>query len=244
VYALLFLDAIHFKVRHEGRIVSKAAYVVIGVDLEGMKEVLGLWIGEAESAKFWLWVLSEIKSRGTHAILLCCVDNLSGFSEAIAAAFPQTLVQKCLVHQVRNSLRLVSYKDAKAVTWALRQVYPAASEPAALAALDRFEEEWGHRYPLVVASWRKNGPELVTFFGVAPELRRLVYTTNVIESFHRPLRKLTQGKGLFPTDESLLKMLYLVTCDVTRHWRVRVPHWGQILAQLSICFPDRVKVEG
>ena len=244
IYALLFLDAIHYKVRHEGRIVSKAAYVVIGVDLEGMKEVLGLWIGEAESAKFWLSVLSEIKSRGTQDILLCCVDNLSGFTEAIAAVFPETLVQKCLVHQVRNSLRFVSYKDAKAVTSALRQVYTAPSELAALAALDRFEQEWGHRYPLVVASWKRNWPELVTFFSFAPELRRLVYTTNVIESFHRQLRKVTKGKGLFPTDESLLKLLYLVTCDVTRRWTVRVPHWGQILAQLSICFPERVKVEG
>ena len=176
--------------------------------------------------------------------MLCCVDNLSGFSEAIAAAFPQTLVQKCLVHQVRNSLRFVSYKDAKAVTAALRQVYTAPSESAALAALERFEAEWGHRYPLVVASWRKNWLELVAFFGFAPELRRLVYTTNVIESFHRQLRKVTKGKGLFPTDESLLKMLYLVSCDVTRRWTVRVPHWGQILAQLSICFPERVKVEG
>lgn len=243
-YALLFLDAIHYKVRHEGRITSKAAYVVIGVDLEGMKEVLGIWVGEAESAKFWLSVLSEIKSRGTADILLCCVDNLSGFSEAIAAVFPQTLIQKCLVHQLRNSLRLVSYKDAKAVTAALRQVYQAPSESAALAAIDAFEAEWGKRYPLVAASWRKNWSELSTFFSFPPELRRLIYTTNVIESFHRQLRKVTKGKGLFPTDESLLKMLYLVTCDVTRRWTVRVPHWGQILAQLTICFPDRVKVEG
>lgn len=241
-YALLFLDAIHYKVRHEGRIVSKAAYVVIGVDLEGMKEVLGIWVGEAESAKFWLSVLSEIRSRGTQDVLLCCVDNLSGFSEAIGAVFPATLIQKCLVHQVRNSLRFVSYKDAKAVTAGLRAVYQAPSETAALGALDRFETEWGQRYPLVVASWRRNWSELATFFGFAPELRRLIYTTNAIESFHRQLRKVTKGKGLFPTDESLLKMLYLVTCDVTRRWTMRVPHWGQILAQLSICFPERVKL--
>ena len=242
-YALLFLDALHYKVRHQGRIVSKAAYVVIGVDLEGMKEVLGIWVGEAESAKFWLSVLSEIKSRGTADVLLSCVDNLSGFSEAISAVFGQTLVQKCLVHQMRNSLRLVSYKDAKAVTAALKAVYKAPTESAALSALDGFETEWGKRYPLVVASWRRNWPELVTFFGFAPELRRLIYTTNIIESFHRQLRKVTKGKALFPTDESLLKMLYLVTCDVTRRWTVRVPHWGQILAQLSICFPERVKIE-
>jgi transposase-like protein len=243
VYALLFLDAIHYKVRHEGRIVSKAAYVVIGVDLEGMKEVLGIWIGEAESAKFWLSVLSEIKSRGTADVLLCCVDNLTGFSEAIAAAFPQTQIQKCLVHQVRNSIRYVSYKDVKKLVADLKRIYTAPSETAAVAELDRFEEEWGTRYPLVVASWRKNWSEIATFFGFPPEIRRLIYTTNVIESFHRQLRKVTKGKGLFPTDESLLKMLYLVTCDVTRRWTVRVPHWGQVLAQLSVFFPERVKVQ-
>jgi putative transposase len=243
VYALLFLDAIHYKVRHEGRIVSKAAYVVIGINLEGMKDVLGIWVGESESAKFWLSVLSEIKSRGTRDVLLCCVDNLTGFSEAITAAFPQTQIQKCLVHQVRNSLRFVSYKDVKKLVADLKRIYTAPTESAAAAELDRFEEEWGQRYPLVVASWRSNWPELATFFGFPPEIRRLIYTTNVIESFHRQLRKVTKGKGLFPTDESLLKMLYLVTVDVTRRWTVRVPHWGQILAQLSICFPDRVKVQ-
>lgn len=243
-YALMFLDAIHYKVRHEGRIVSKAAYVVIGVDMEGMKEVLGIWVGEAESARFWLSVLTDIKSRGTSDVLICCVDNLTGFSEAIGAVFPQTLVQKCLVHQMRNSIRLVSYKDVKAVVADLKAVYKAPTESAALAALDAFEEQWGKKYPLVVASWRRNWTELVTFFEFAPELRRLIYTTNIIESFHRQLRKVTKGKAQFPTDESLLKMLYLVTCDVTRKWTMRVPHWGQILAQLSICFPERVKVQG
>lgn len=178
---------------------------MIGVDLKGMKHVLGIWIGEAESAKFWIThaqrgypVLSKIKSQGTHDILLCCVDNLSGFSEAIAAAYPATRIQKCLVHQVRNSLRFVSYKDAKQVASALRAIYTVPSESAALAALDRFEAKWGQRYPLVVASWKTNWSELVTFFGFPPELRRLMYTTNVIESFNRQLRKLTKGKGLFP----------------------------------------------
>jgi transposase-like protein len=241
VYALLFLDAIHYKVRHEGRIVSKAAYMVIGVDLEGMKEVLGIWIGESESAKFWLSVLSEMKNRGVSDILLASVDNLSGFSEAIAAAFPETQIQKCLVHQVRNSIRYVSYKDVKQVTADLKRVYTAPSEAAAVAELERFDEVWGQKYPLVVASWRGNWAELSTFFAFSPEIRRLIYTTNVIESYHRQLRKVTKGKALFPGDESLLKMLCLVTCDVQRKWTVRIPHWGQILAQLSICFPERVK---
>jgi transposase-like protein len=240
VYALLFLDAIHYKVRYEGRIVGKAAYVVIGVDLEGMKEVLGIWIGESESAKFWLSVLSEMKNRGVQDILIASVDNLTGFSEAIRAAFPQTQIQKCLVHQVRNSIRYVSYKDVKKVTSDLKSIYTAPTEVAAIAALDQFEQEWGQRYPLVVSSWKSNWAELSTFFAYTPEIRRLIYTTNMIESFHRQLRKVTKGKALFPSDESLLKMLYLVTCDVERKWTMRIPHWGQILAQLSVFFSERV----
>lgn len=240
VYALLFLDAIHYKVRHEGRIVSKAAYVVIGVDLEGMKEVLGIWIGESESAKFWLAVLSEMKNRGVQDILITSVDNLTGFSDAIRAAFPQTQIQKCLVHQVRNSIRYVSYKDVKQVTSDLKCIYTAPTEMAAVVALDQFEQAWGQRYPLVVASWKNNWAELATFFAYTPEIRRLIYTTNMIESFHRQLRKVTKGKALFPNDESLLKMLYLVTCDVERKWTMRIPHWGQILAQLSVFFSERV----
>ena len=242
VYALIFLDAVHFKVRQDGRIVSKAAYIMIGVDLEGMKEVLGIWIGESESAKFWLSTLSEIKSRGTQDVLLCCVDNLTGFTAAIKAVFPGALIQKCIVHQVRSSLRFVSSKDSQAVVAGMRAIYTAASEKLALVALDALEEEWGAKYPLVVAGWRRNWSELVTFFEFAPELRRLIYTTNMIESFHRQLRKVTKGKSVFPTDESLLKMLFLVTRDVQRKWTMRIAHWGQILAQLSITFGERVGI--
>ena len=243
LYALMFLDAIHFKVRHEGRIVSKAAYVIIGVDMEGIKEVLGIWIGEAESAKFWLGVLTELKNRGTQDILICCIDNLSGFSEAISAVFPEAQIQKCIVHQVRNSLRYVSSRDRQPVVCALRCVYTAPSESAGLVALEEFESAWGARYPLIVSSWRSHWSELSLFFGFSTELRRLIYTTNIIESFHRQLRKVTRGKALFPTDESLLKMLYLVTEDVQRHWTYRLPHWGQILSQLSIAYGERVKLE-
>lgn len=242
VYALIFLDAVHFKVRQDGRIVSKAAYIMIGVDLEGMKEVLGIWIGESETAKFWLSTLSEIKSRGTQDVLLCCVDNLTGFSEAIKAVFPGALIQKCIVHQVRNSLRFVSSKDSQAVVAGMRAIYTAGSEKLAQVALDTLEEEWGAKYPLVIAGWRRNWSELVTFFEFAPELRRLIYTTNMIESFHRQLRKVTKGKSVFPTDESLLKMLFLVTRDVQRKWTMRIAHWGQILAQLSITFGERVGI--
>ena len=242
-YALVFLDAVHFKVRQDGRIISKAAYILIGVDLEGMKDVLGIWIGESESAKFWLSVLSEIKARGTQDILICCTDNLIGFSEAIRAVYPQAMIQKCLVHQVRASLRFVSAKDVKAVVAAMKAVYTAASEALALVALDAFEAEWGAKYPLAIASWRRNWAELATFFQFAPELRRLIYTTNMIESFHRQLRKVTKGKAVFPTDESLLKMLFLATRDVQRKWTIRIPHWGQILAQLTITFEGRINIE-
>lgn len=243
VYSLVFLDAVHFKVRQDGRILSKAAHIMIGVDLEGMKDVLGIWIGESESAKFWLSTLSEIKARGTQDVLICCTDNLNGFSEAIRAVFPQALIQKCLVHQVRSSLRYVSSKDVTAVVAAMKSVYTAASEAQALAALDAFEAGWGAKYPLAIASWRRNWSELSTFFQFAPELRRLIYTTNMIEGFHRQLRKVTKGKSVFPTDESLLKMLYLATRDVQRKWTMRIAHWGQILAQLTITFEGRINIE-
>jgi putative transposase len=243
VYSLMFLDAVHFKVRQDGRIISKAAHIMIGVDLEGMKDVLGIWIGESESAKFWLSTLSEIQARGTQDVLICCTDNLSGFSEAIQAVYPQAMIQKCLVHQVRSSLRYVSSKDVKAVVAAMKAVYTAPSETLALVALDAFEADWGIKYPLALASWRRNWSELATFFQFAPQLRRLIYTTNMIESFHRQLRKVTKGKAVFPTDESLLKMLFLATRDVQRKWTMRIPHWGQILAQLSITFEGRINIE-
>jgi len=241
VYAIVFLDAIHYKVREDGQIKSKAAYMVIGIDLEGRKDVLGIWIGESESAKFWLSVLSELKNRGVSDILIASVDNLSGFSEAISAAFPLTQIQKCIVHQVRNSIRYVSYKDVKKVTSDLKRVYTSPSEGAALGELDAFEGEWGKKYPYVVESWRRNWAEIATFFAYPPEIRKIIYTTNVIESYHRQLRKVTKGKSIFPTDDALLKMLYLVTQDVTRKWTMRLLNWGQILAQLAVSFPDRVK---
>jgi transposase-like protein len=235
------LDAIHYKVKQEGQIVNKAVYIVIGIDMDGMKDVLGMYIGEHETSKFWLTVLNELKNRGVEDILICCVDNLTGFSEAIAACFPQTEIQKCIVHQIRNSVRYVSYKDTKKLLSNLKPVYTAPSEEAALALMDDFENIWGSKYPLVVQSWRRNWGEIATFFKYPPEIRKLVYTTNMIESYHRQLRKVTKGKSVFPTDEALLKMLYLVTQDVMMKWTGRVHNWGQILLQLSVFFPDRVK---
>jgi transposase-like protein len=217
--------------------------MVIGIDLDGQKDVLGMWIGESESSKFWLSVLNEIRNRGTRDILICCTDNLNGFSEAIAAAYPKADIQKCIVHQVRNSIRYVSYKDVKKICTALRVIYTSPSEAAALKELDKFEETWGKKYPLIVRSWRNNWFELSTFFKYPPEIRKIIYTTNIIESYHRQLRKVTKGKSIFPNDEALLKMLYLVTQNVMRKWTMRVPNWGQILLQLSIFFPDRVETQ-
>lgn len=237
VYAIVFLDAIHFKVKQDGTIVNKAAYMAIGIDLEGHKDVLGIWIGENESAKFWLHVLN----RGVQDILITCVDNLNGFSEAIAACYPKTEVQKCIIHQIRNSIKYVSYKDVKKITSALQPIYKAPTEQAALDELEQFEKTWGGKYPLIVRSWRNNWDELATFFKYSPEIRKLIYTTNIIESYHRQLRKVTKGKAVFPTDEALLKMLYLSTMDVLRKWTARVQNWGQILLQLMVHFPDRVQ---
>lgn len=241
VYAVVFLDAVHFKVKQDGAIVNKAAYMVIGIDLDGHKDVLGIWIGENESAKFWLHVLNELKNRGVQDILITSVDNLRGFTEAISACYPKTEIQKCVIHQIRNSIKYVSYKDLKKITSELKPIYKAPTEQAALEELEQFEQNWGSKYPLMVRSWRNNWDEIATFFKYPPEIRKLIYTTNVIESYHRQLRKVTKGKAMFPTDDALLKMLYLVTMDVLRKWTGRVQNWGQILLQLSVFFEDRVQ---
>ena len=240
LYPIIFMDAIHFKVRYEGRIQSKAAYVVLGITVEDLKEVLGIWIGESESSKFWLLVLNELKNRGVQDILIACTDNLNGFSEAIQATFPETEVQKCIVHQIRNSVKFVGYKDLKPVTADLKPIYKASTEEQALEALSDFDEKWGKRYPIITKSWMDNWTELATFFKYPEELRRIIYTTNLIEGFHRQLRKPTKSKSVFPSDESLIKMLYLVTMDVTKKWTMKVQNWGQILSQFVIFFENRV----
>lgn len=241
IYAVVFLDAIHYNVKQEGQIVKKAAYMAIGIDLDGNKDVLGMWIGENESAKFWLNVLNELRNRGVQDIPIASVDNLTGFTEAIAACYPDTEIQKCIVHQIRNSIRYVSYKDVKKITAALKPIYTASSENAATEELDKFEIVWGTKYPLIVRSWRNNWAEISTFFKYPPEIRKIIYTTNMIESYHRQLRKVTKGKSVFPNDDALLKMLYLATQHVMRKWTGRIQNWSQILLQLSIFFPEKVK---
>jgi len=243
VYAMLILDAVHYSVRENGIVTKKAAYVAIGTDLEGKKDVLGIWLGATESSKYWLNVLTGLKNRGVKDILIASVDGLSGFVEAIHAAYPQTEVQRCVIHQIRASTRYVSYKDIKAFTADLKPIYKAATEENALAALDELENKWSAKYALGVKSWRVNWPELSTMFKYPPEIRTLIYTTNAIENFNRQLRKVTKTKSAFVSDDALMKILYLATINITEKWTMPIKNWPSILDHLSIYFGDRVEVK-
>ena len=240
VYAVAFLDAIHYHVRSEGQIVKKAVYIALGINLDGKKDVLGMWVGENESAKYWTTVLNGLKNRGVEDIFIACTDNLTGFSAAIGAVFPKTEIQNCIIHQLRNSSKYVSYKDIKALMADLRSVYAAVDEPAALDALDAFSTKWETKYPKISRSWRENWANLSTYFKYPQEVRRLIYTTNSIEGFNRQLRKVTKTRSVFPTDDSLFKMLYLAMVDITQKWTGRQRDWSKIHAQLSIYFAERM----
>ncbi len=240
VYAVVFLDAIHYHVRSEGHIVKKAVYIAIGIDLDGHKDVLGMWVGENESAKYWATVLNSLRNRGIEDIFIACTDNLRGFSAAIEAVFPKTEVQNCIIHQIRNSSKYVSYKDLKALMADLKAIYAAVDEDSALMALDTFSEHWDKKYPTISQSWRANWVNLSTYFKFPQELRRLIYTTNTIEGFNRQLRKVTKAKSVFPTDDSLFKMLYLAMMDITKKWTGRRQDWSMIHAQLAVYFKDRM----
>jgi transposase-like protein len=242
VYAMVLLDAIHYKVREEGVVVKKAVYIAIGTDLEGKKDVLGLWVGATESSKYWLGLLNGLKNRGVQDILIISVDGLSGFSEAIAVAYPQTEVQRCIIHQIRSSTRYVSYKDIKAFTTALKPIYKAPTEESALEALGELERIWGAKYPAAIRSWREHWDELSTMFKYPEQIRRIIYTTNAIENFNRQLRKVTKTKSAFVSDDALLKQLYMVTVHVTEKWTMPIKDWGSILMHLMIYFGDRVSV--
>ena len=240
IYAVVFMDAIHYNVRSEGRIIKKAVYIAIGINLDGRKDVLGMWVGENESAKFWATVLNGLKNRGVEDIFIACTDNLTGFSSAIEAVFPKTEIQNCIIHQLRNSSKYVSYKDLKALMADLKAVYAAVDEETALNALDVFAEHWDKKYPKISQSWRDNWANLSTYFKFPQEVRRLIYTTNAIEGFNRQLRKVTKSKSVFPTDDSLLKMLYLAMMDITKKWTGRIRDWSKIYAQLTIFFEERL----
>ena len=234
IYPVLFMDAIHYKIRQDGKVISKAAYTCMGINLEGKVDVLGLWLAENEGAHFWLGVMSELKTRGVKDILITCVDGLKSFPEAIGSAFPKAQIQLCIVHQIRNSLRYVASKHHKEFMKDLKQVYRAPSLDIAEAELDQLESKWKTRSPFAVAGWRNNWSNLSTYFAYPPEIRKMIYTTNSVEALHRQFRKVTKTKGSFPTDDALKKMLYLATLVRSKQG------WSQILGQLKIIFEERI----
>lgn len=240
VYPFIFMDAIHYKVREDGQIKSKAAYVVLGVNIEGIKEVIGIWIGESESSKFWLGVLNDMKNRGLEDVLIFSVDGLTGLKEAINAAYPNAEIQRCIIHQLRNSFKYVNYKDLKEFSKDFKEVYKAVNEEEAYLNLEKLEEKWGKKYPYAIKSWEMNWDVLSPFFKYPSDIRRIMYTTNIIEGFHRQLRKVTKTKSIFPSDQSLEKMLYLASQNVMKKWTQRYRGWDQILNQLMIFFEGRV----
>ena len=240
VYPVVFMDAIHYSVRKEGIVVKKAVYLAIGIDREGRKEVMGFWIGENESSKYWLNILNELKNRGVQDILIMSVDNLKGFSEAISSVFSRTEIQKCIVHQIRNSIRHISYKDVREFASELKEMYNAPTLEQAENRLDALEEKWGKKYMAVINSWRSNWNELTKYFKYDTKIRKLIYTTNPIESLNRQLRKYTKTKSLYPTDEALMKSVYLSLKEATKKWTGRISGWGEIYSQLSIYFEGRI----
>jgi transposase-like protein len=242
IYPFVWLDAIHYKVRHEGRVVNRAVYCVIGLNQEGLKELMGMYIGENEGSKFWLQVLTDLQNRGVEDIFIASIDNLQGFAEAIETIFPQTEVQLCVVHQIRNSQKYLSYKDVKPFMKDIQGVYRATTKEQAERNLDQVASNWGQRYPKVIESWRKNWPRLSNYFQYNKEIRRIMYTTNIIEGFHRQLRAVTKTKGAFQSEEALMKLLFLVQENITAKWNKPVHNWNQTLSQLSIIFGERLKL--
>jgi len=240
IYPFVWLDAIHYKIKEEGRYLSKAVYTILGIRLDGKKEVLGLYLSESEGANFWLQVLTDLNHRGVEDILIASVDGLKGFPEAIGAIFPKTEVQLCVVHQIRNSLRYVASKHKKEFAKDLKPVYQAVSKEAAQTELDRLEEKWGSKYPIVLRSWRNKWENLSNYFKYPADIRRIVYTTNIIESVHRQFRKLTKTKGAFPNENSLLKLLYLGIENAEKKWTMPIQNWSLPLSQLAIFFEGRL----
>lgn len=239
IYPIVYLDAIHLKLRRDGRVQNTAVYIVLGVDLEGQRDVLGHWVGDGgEGANFWLSVVSDLQARGVQDIFIACVDGLAGFSEAIRAVFPKTQVQRCVIHQVRYSLQYVASKDRKAFVADLKAVYQAPTREVAETKLLELGERWGERYAIAVRSWEQNWDELATMFEYPAEIRRLIYTTNAIEGYNRQVRKVTKTKGAFPTEQAVRKLLFLATRDITQKW-LTPKNWTQILNQLAIRFADR-----
>lgn len=237
-YSFIFMDAIHYKVREDKQIVIKAAYVVLGVNMDGEKEVLGIWIGANESSKFWLSVLNDLKNRGMEKALIFCVDGLKGFKEAINAVYPFAKIQKCIVHQIRASIKYIPHKDKKAFVADLKKIYGAINEDVATNELIALKEKWSSKYPNAVSSWEDNWEDLITFFAFPDFIRKIMYTTNVIESLNSQFRKVTKNKKIFPTDDSLLKILYLAAEKAAKKWTRKYPNWDLVINQLKILFAE------
>lgn len=239
VYPVVFFDGINFKVKKDGKVINKCVYSVLGVDADGKKDILGIWISESESAAFWTTVFNEMKNRGVRDILIACHDNLSGFANALATVFPKTENQLCIIHMIRNSTKHVSYKDLKAVMADLKKIYGAVSEDAAMFALEEFSERWSGKYPQIYKSWEANWVNLAGFFKYPHEMRRLIYTTNAVEGFHRMLRKFTKTKTNFPTDEALRKSIYLSIKEIEKKWYNPIRDWGVIIGQFMVFYEER-----
>lgn len=243
IYPIVYLDAMYFKVRSNGKIVNKAVYICLGYTMEGYKDILGLWVDEAEGAKFWLGICNDLKNRGVKEILIACMDGLKGLPQAIQTVFPSANIQTCIVHQIRNSIKYIASKDKKSFMKDLKEVYKAPTEELALAQLDKLKETWGNSYGMVIDSWYNNWNNLSTFFDFSPRIRKTIYTTNALEGFNRQVRKYTKSRTIFPTDESLNKCVYLATMEIMEKWTQPVPNWGATLAELTLFFTEELKDE-
>lgn len=243
MYPIVWLDAMHYKVKDGGRVVSRAVYNVLAINKDGRKDLIGMYVSESEGANFWLTVLTDLKARGLEDILIACIDNLNGFAEAIASVFPRVEIQSCIVHQIRNSLKYVASKDQRTFMKDLKCVYQAANKIQAELELIKLDEIWGKKYPLVLKSWQNNWEKLTTYFDYDQQIRRLIYTTNAVEGFHRQVRKVTKTKGVFPNDMALLKLIYLATEHISKKWTHPLPNWSITIQQLHIRFGDRMKID-
>jgi transposase-like protein len=243
VYPIIYLDAIHIKLRREGKVETIAVYTVLGVDGEGHRDILGHWVGDGhETSNFWLSVITDLQNRGVKDIFIACMDGLSGFKEAVLAVFPQTQIQRCVIHQIRNSLKYITWTDRKAFMVDLKEVYQAATRESAEAHLRQLGEKWGDKYAVAIRSWQNNWEDLATFFAYPAEIRRLIYTTNAVEGYHRQLRKVTKAKSIFPTPEAARKLLFLANRDILKKWTMPIQNWPLILNQLVIRFEGRLAI--
>lgn len=243
VYPIIFFDAIHYKVKENGKVILKASYTCLGIDLEGKKDVLGIWIGDAEGAKFWLKVCTELQNRGVKDVIIACIDGLKALPDAIRMVFPEVEIQLCIIHMIRNSIKYVPHNYSKEFMADLKEIYKASTEENAYQNLEKLRAKWDSKYTLAVRPWLTHWDNLKTFFIFPEQIRRLIYTTNPVESVHRQLRKVTKNKGVFPTDESLVKMLFLAIRDVSKKWTMPIHGWKTIISHLSIAYGDRLGLD-